>query len=76
MGNRSAVVARVKLPPDRRKTGTPTGMHVMSPDTALKRAAQGMQFLAVSSELRMMTQEAQATLKALGGEAGKDVARY
>ena len=59
-----------------KKTSTPTGMHAMSPEAALKRAAQGMQFLAVSSELRMMTQEAQAILKALGGEAGKDVARY
>lgn len=59
-----------------KKTGTPTGMHVMSPDAALKRAAQGMQFLAVGSELRMMTQEAQAILKALGGDGGEDVARY
>jgi 4-hydroxy-2-oxoheptanedioate aldolase len=59
-----------------KKTGTPTGMHVMSPDAALKRAAQCMQFLAIGSELRMMTQEAQAILKTLGGTAGKDVARY
>ncbi len=58
------------------KTGTPTGMHVMTPEAALNRAAQGMQFIAVSSELRMMTQGAQAVLQALGGEASKDVARY
>ncbi len=59
-----------------KKAGTPTGMQAMSPEAALKRAAQGMQFLAVSSELRMMTQEAQAMLRALGDESGKDVARY
>ncbi len=35
-----------------KKTGTPTGMHVMDPKTALMRAEQGMQFIAIGSELR------------------------
>lgn len=60
-----------------KKTGTPTGMHVMNPEAALKRSAQGMQFLAVASELRMMTAKAEEFLKALKPDAAaKDVARY
>ena len=60
-----------------RKTGTPTGMHVMDPATALRRAEQGMQFIAIGSDLRMMTQQAQATVQALRPhEAAKDIARY
>jgi 4-hydroxy-2-oxoheptanedioate aldolase len=60
-----------------KKTGTPTGMHVMNPEAALKRSTQGMQFLAVASELRMMTAKAEEFLKALKPEAAaKDVARY
>jgi 4-hydroxy-2-oxoheptanedioate aldolase len=49
-----------------KKTGTPTGMHVMDPHTALRRAEQGMQFIAIGSELRMMTEKATETLKAVG----------
>ena len=41
-----------------KKTGTPTGMHVMDPQAALQRAEQGMQFIAIGSELRMMTEKA------------------
>jgi 4-hydroxy-2-oxoheptanedioate aldolase len=60
-----------------KKTGTPTGMHTMSVDAALSRAAQGMQFIAVGSELRMMTTEAQATIKGLHPEGvARDIARY
>jgi len=59
-----------------RKVGTPTGMHVMDAQTALRRAEQGMQFIAVGSELRMMTVEAQRTLAELTGRTGQDVARY
>jgi 2-keto-3-deoxy-L-rhamnonate aldolase RhmA len=54
-----------------KKTGTPTGMHVMNPETAQKRAAQGMQFLAVASELRMMTGKAEEFLKALNHDAAQ-----
>jgi len=43
-----------------RETGTPTGMHVMTPEAALERAKQGMQFLAVASDLRLMTDRAAA----------------
>jgi 4-hydroxy-2-oxoheptanedioate aldolase len=60
-----------------KKTGTPTGMHVMDAQAAHRRAEQGMQFIAVGSELRMMTVQAQATLRALHPDAtDRDVARY
>ena len=60
-----------------KKTGAPTGMHVMNPEAALQRARQGMQFIAVASELRMMTAKAEDFLKTLKPEAAaKDLARY
>jgi 4-hydroxy-2-oxoheptanedioate aldolase len=60
-----------------KKTGTPTGMHCMSPESALARAAQGMQFVAVSSELKFMTDEAQRAARTVYPELAKrDVARY
>ena len=60
-----------------KKTGTATGIHAMSGPAALKRAKQGMQFIAVGSELRMMTQQAQETLAALDPEReAKELARY
>ena len=60
-----------------KKVGRPTGMHTMDPQNGLKRAAQGMQFIAVGSDLRFMTQQAQATLKALNPEqTQKEIAKY
>lgn len=60
-----------------KKVGTPTGIHAMDVPSALKRAEQGMQFLAMASELKLMTDAAQAALKALRPDkAAKDVARY
>jgi 4-hydroxy-2-oxoheptanedioate aldolase len=57
--------------------GTPTGMHTMDAESALRRAEQGMQYIAIGSELRFMTQQAQDTLAALKPEeAAKDLARY
>lgn len=47
------------------KCGTPTGIHVMEPETALARAAQGMQFIAIGSELRFMDQRAAQVLNIL-----------
>jgi len=58
-------------------TGTPTGIHVMDVDSALRRAEQGMQFLAVGSDLKLMTERAQQVLESLRpGEAARDLARY
>jgi 4-hydroxy-2-oxoheptanedioate aldolase len=60
-----------------KKVGCPTGIHAMSPESGLERAAQGMQFLAVGSDLRMMSLEAQRVLGMLHPEkAGKEMARY
>jgi len=60
-----------------KQTGTPTGMHVMDPQAARRRAEQGMQFLAVGSELRFMVQRAQEIVRALWPDrAAADVARY
>jgi len=60
-----------------KKTGTPTGMHTMDPATALRRAEQGMQFIAIGSELRMMSQKAEEVLKAIHpGVVQKELARY
>ncbi|MBN2474144.1 MAG: 2-dehydro-3-deoxyglucarate aldolase [Pirellulales bacterium] len=61
-----------------KRVGTPTGIHAMDPESALVRSRQGMQFLAVGSDLRMMNAQVQQTIKTLWpeGEARKDLARY
>ena len=60
-----------------KKTGTATGIHAMSPAAALARARQGMQFIAVASEMRMMTERAQETLAELNPQhEAKELARY
>ncbi len=60
-----------------KKTGTPTGMHVMTARAALDRAEQGMQFLAVASDLRMLSDQSQALQKSLHPDrAANDIARY
>lgn len=47
------------------KVATPTGIHVMSPEDALRRIEQGMQFIAVGSDLRMLTTECRRVMGAL-----------
>lgn len=60
-----------------KKVGCPTGIHAMDPQNALLRAQQGMQFLACGSDLRMLVQKSQETLKVLMPEkAGAELARY
>ncbi len=60
-----------------KKTGTPTGMHVMDPKTALRRAEQGMQFIAIGSELRMMTERAAEIVQAVHPDgAAKELVKY
>jgi 4-hydroxy-2-oxoheptanedioate aldolase len=48
-----------------RRVGTPTGIHCMEPEDALRRAEQGMQFLAVGSDLRMLSTRADAIVGTL-----------
>ncbi len=59
-----------------KKTGTPTGMHVMDPQSALRRAEQGMQFIAIGSDLRLMTEKAVETLRAIGHGPTKEIVKY
>src|SRR5918995_3205088 len=60
-----------------KKVGCPTGIHAMEPKNALERAEQGMQFIAVGSDLRMMSQQAQQVIDTLHPDgAKKDVVRY
>lgn len=59
-----------------KQVGTPTGMHTQSPEAALARVEQGMQFIAIGSELKLMTVKAQEVVKAVSGQAVKDLARY
>ncbi len=48
-----------------KQVGTPTGIHCMEPEDALRRAGQGMQFLAIGSDLRMLATRADAILGTL-----------
>lgn len=59
-----------------KKTGTPVGLHVQTVEAVEKRIAEGWQFLAIGSELRMMVSEAQKLAGALNLKRGGDLARY
>ncbi len=60
-----------------KKVGCPTGIHAMDPASALERASQGMQFIAVASDLRLLTQKAQETLQTLlPDRSSSELARY
>lgn len=60
-----------------KQVGCPTGIHEMDVAGAQRRASQGMQFIAVGSDLRMMTVKAQETVQALRPSGPtKEVARY
>ena len=60
-----------------KKVGTPVGLHVQTVEAVQKRVAEGWQFLAIGSELRMMVGEAQRLVTALDLKGGSgDLARY
>jgi 4-hydroxy-2-oxoheptanedioate aldolase len=61
-----------------RSARRPTGIHVMSPKDALQRAEQGMQFIAIGSDLRMLTTAAEDVIGVISAEtsARSDLARY
>ena len=60
-----------------KKMGTPTGIHVMTAQDALQRAEQGMQFIAVASDLKMLVDGARQAIDILSPEQGTDdLARY
>jgi len=60
-----------------KKCGTPVGLHVQTVEAVQKRVAEGWQFLAIGSKLRMMVAEAQRLVTALDLKGGSgDLARY
>ena len=60
-----------------KKVGTPVGLHVQTVEAVQKRIAEGWQFLAIASEMRMMVGEAQRLVTALNLKEQKgDLARY
>jgi 4-hydroxy-2-oxoheptanedioate aldolase len=59
-----------------KKVGTPVGLHVQTIDDVNKRISQGWQFLAIGSELRFMTAEAQRIANGLSLKKAADLARY
>ncbi|OWK39345.1 HpcH/HpaI aldolase family protein [Fimbriiglobus ruber] len=60
-----------------KRNGIPAGIHTFSSDEAKKRIADGWQFIAVSSELRFMTDGAAKIVSDLGlGKHAGDLAKY
>jgi 4-hydroxy-2-oxoheptanedioate aldolase len=59
-----------------KKHGVAPGIHAADAAMALRRQAEGFQFIAVASEVGMMLAKAQETAKALGLGSGSAVARY
>ncbi len=60
-----------------KKHNVAAGIHTGSGDEARLRIEEGWQFIAITSELKMMLDGAKSVLTALGGERGKgDLARY
>lgn len=59
-----------------KKHGVAAGIHVANAEAAKRRAAQGWQFIAVSSELGFMCQAAAETLGAIHGQPANTLARY
>jgi len=59
-----------------RETGVAVGLHVMSTEEAARRRDQGMRYLPVGSDLRMLTLEARRTVGELGLKPAKLAAAY
>lgn len=60
-----------------KKTGTPVGLHVQTVEAVEQRIAEGWQFIALGSELKMMVSGAQNFVSALNlSTGGGDLARY
>jgi 4-hydroxy-2-oxoheptanedioate aldolase len=59
-----------------KRLGIPAGIHTFSAEEANKRIAEGWQFLAVGSELKMMVDGAAKVVDGLGLKAASDLAKY
>jgi 4-hydroxy-2-oxoheptanedioate aldolase len=58
-----------------KRLGIAAGLHTFSAEEAKSRIAEGWQFIAVSSELKMMVDGAAKIVSSLGGKSG-DIAKY
>jgi 4-hydroxy-2-oxoheptanedioate aldolase len=59
-----------------KRVGTPVGLHVQTVEDVKRRIEEGWRFLAIGSELRFMTAEAQRIAGGLGLKRSGDLARY
>jgi 4-hydroxy-2-oxoheptanedioate aldolase len=59
-----------------RKHGVAPGIHCMNAEEARHRIEEGWQFVAVTSELKMMLDGVQAVLKTLGTQHNPEMAKY
>jgi len=59
-----------------KKNKVAAGVHCFSAEEALARIAEGWQFIAVGSELRMMLMGAAAEVRKLGTSAAGEMAKY
>jgi 4-hydroxy-2-oxoheptanedioate aldolase len=59
-----------------KKHHVPAGVHCMCPEEARHRIEEGWQFLAISSELRMMLDGVQSALERLGHRQQTEIAKY
>ncbi|RLS42358.1 MAG: 2-dehydro-3-deoxyglucarate aldolase [Planctomycetota bacterium] len=60
-----------------KRTGTPVGLHVLTPADVSKRIGEGWQFLAIGSDIRMMVTSAQSWVGELNIKSQRgDLARY
>jgi 4-hydroxy-2-oxoheptanedioate aldolase len=60
-----------------KETGTPVGLHVQTVEQVQKRIAEGWQFLAIASDLRMLVSKAQELVGGLNLKSQRgDLARY
>jgi len=59
-----------------KKAGTPVGLHATSAEEVNRRVDEGWQFMAIKSELRMMVEQAEKDVNAVGLTTADDLARY
>lgn len=59
-----------------KRLGVPAGIHTFNVDEAKKRIAEGWQFIAVGSELKLMVDAAAKLVDGLGLKTAADLARY
>ena len=59
-----------------KKAGIPVGLHAKSVQEVQQRVGEGWQFMAIKNELRMMLEQAEKDLKAIGLNAADDLAQY